>query len=490
MDRYLTTINGYVYMHLSLGGRDLAWVLFRMVPAIPRLLRDGERHWREVALQRYARATDVWHYRSLQELPSPELLSGARQLTAAMAGYLTALQVDALGTAAGTEGLFTAIYERMVRGESDPPAPALLLGLDIKPIQAEKALYDLALWCRERSGLEAYLLEAPSKQLATQLHDEFVEGAGGDWPEWQRRFRAHLDQYGHSIYDLDFAKPLPADDPLPLLKALKMFIRGEGVDPHVRQQASADRREEAVRSVLDRVKGVRRWLFRTALRWAQTFALVREDSIFDIGLAYPALRGLLSELGRRCAEAGAITEASDIYWLRAGEVEGVVASLERHERADDLRACIRARRSEWNAQKRLTPPQQLPPKQRVLGMKTDAFMAASADEQTGDVLTGVAASPGRVTATARVLLGPEDFDQMRSGDVLVADITTPAWTPLFALASAVVTDIGGPLSHGSIVAREYGIPAVLGTGVATQRIASGQLVTVDGSAGTVDLAGR
>ncbi len=76
---------------------------------------------------------------------------------------------------------------------------------------------------------------------------------------------------------------------------------------------------------------------------------------------------------------------------------------------------------------------------------------------------------------------------MMPGDVLVAEITTPAWTPLFAMAAGIVTDIGGPLSHGSIVAREYGIPAVLGTGVATQRIRSGQLVTVDGSAGTVNL---
>jgi pyruvate,water dikinase len=87
-----------------------------------------------------------------------------------------------------------------------------------------------------------------------------------------------------------------------------------------------------------------------------------------------------------------------------------------------------------------------------------------------------------------VLHGPEDFGQMQPGCVLVAGITTPAWTPLFAMAAAVVTDVGGPLSHGSIVAREYGIPAVMGTGVATRRIQSGQTVTVDGAAGTVTLA--
>ena len=85
------------------------------------------------------------------------------------------------------------------------------------------------------------------------------------------------------------------------------------------------------------------------------------------------------------------------------------------------------------------------------------------------------------------MFAPEDFSRMKPGDVLVAVTTTPAWTPLFTMASAVVTDIGGPLSHSSIVAREYGIPAVLATGNGTRRIQDGQTVTVDGSAGTVTL---
>jgi pyruvate,water dikinase len=115
----------------------------------------------------------------------------------------------------------------------------------------------------------------------------------------------------------------------------------------------------------------------------------------------------------------------------------------------------------------------------------DSMMPATTAEQSSDVLTGIGASAGQVTAPARVLGGPQDFGQMRPGDVLVASITTPAWTPLFAMAAAVVTDIGGPLSHSSIVAREYGIPAVLGTAVATRRITSGQTITVDGDAGKV-----
>ena len=94
-------------------------------------------------------------------------------------------------------------------------------------------------------------------------------------------------------------------------------------------------------------------------------------------------------------------------------------------------------------------------------------------------------SAGQITAPACVLREVKDFARMHPGDALVAVTTTPAWTPLFAMASAVVTDIGGPLSHSSIVAREYGIPAVMATSAGTRRIRSGQIVTVDGSAGTV-----
>jgi pyruvate,water dikinase len=125
---------------------------------------------------------------------------------------------------------------------------------------------------------------------------------------------------------------------------------------------------------------------------------------------------------------------------------------------------------------------------KVAGISIAAMVAADESSQTGDTIKGVGTSAGQVTAPACVLRGPEDFGKMEPGCVLVAGITTPAWTPLFAMAAGVVTDIGGPLSHGSIVAREYGIPAVMGTGVASRRIHSGQVIFVDGSAGEVTLA--
>ena len=106
------------------------------------------------------------------------------------------------------------------------------------------------------------------------------------------------------------------------------------------------------------------------------------------------------------------------------------------------------------------------------------------DDDAG-TLNGFAVSPGVVTGPASVILSPADFAAMQPNTILVCPATTPAWTPLFTQATGLVTDIGGILAHGSIVAREYGIPAVMGTGNVTQRIVSGQQITVDGDAGTV-----
>jgi pyruvate,water dikinase len=420
---------------------------------------------------------------------APELLAGASALTQAMGRYLTTLQVDTLGIAAGTEMLFTTVYDKLIKREGDPPAATYLLGTNSRPIQAEKALYDLADWCQEQDELAAYLGQTPAAELAGRLDgDEPPADVSAEaWRVWRDRFQAHLEHYGHTIYNLDFAKPIPADDPTPLLQTLKVFVRGEGRDPHARQQWLTEEREAAIETVHERTGGLKRKIFDKTRGWAQTHARLREDSIFDIGLAYPTLRRFLLELGQRVADAGAIEEANDVFWLELAELERAVEGLERDERLTDLSERVETRKRKRRAEKRVTPPAQLPRTERVVGIKTDVFLPTDAAEQVGDTLTGVGCSPGQVTGTARVLHGPEDFDQMEPGDILVADITTPAWTPLFALASGIVTNVGGPLSHGSIVAREYGIPAVLGTGVATKRIESGQRVTVDGSAGTVSL---
>jgi len=154
---------------------------------------------------------------------------------------------------------------------------------------------------------------------------------------------------------------------------------------------------------------------------------------------------------------------------------------------DDLSAVIPQRKATWQSANRIAPPMMLP-QLKIFGFDLVSLKSGKSKSEGVETLKGVAASPGVITAPASVLHGPEDFSKMETGNVLVASMTTPAWTPLFARAAGIVTDIGGPLSHGSIVAREYGIPAVLGTDSATKHIQDGQEITVDGDKGIVTMA--
>ena len=215
---------------------------------------------------------------------------------------------------------------------------------------------------------------------------------------------------------------------------------------------------------------------------------MREAVQADIGLGWPTLRRLLRELGRRAAHAGALEEADDIFWLTAEEADEIASGLDAGESVMTSRVeAVQQRKALWRGRAQVAPPPALPVGKKFFGFNVARFMLAAVDPADGDVIKGLGAHAGTVTARARVLQSPEDFGKMQPGEVLVAAITTPAWTPLFALASAIVTDVGGVLSHSSIVAREYDIPAVLATGVATTRIRDGQMLRVDGSTGTVEI---
>ena len=182
-------------------------------------------------------------------------------------------------------------------------------------------------------------------------------------------------------------------------------------------------------------------------------------------------------------------EPGDVFYLRTGELAAGNAAREDGQYRPELARVARERRELRRARKGLHPPAAVPADFRwKLGpIDLAARESQRRDAITGPTMRGFAVSPGRVTAAASVVLSPADFPMMRPDTVLICPTTRPAWTPMLVQARGLVTDIGGVAAHGSILAREYGIPAVMGTGNATQRIASGRLVTVDGDTGTVTL---
>ena len=484
----IIVVNQYAYNNGSIGLKAFGRVTFGAGSILKKMFTGAVERWTEAGRPCYFETVKNWQAKNWRSFSSVELVNSARQLTEAAIDAYSALVSGVIPAAWITEALFTNLYNRMIKRRGDPSAATYLLGYDSLPIRADKSLYSLAEWSREDPALAQYLEGTPASQLVVMWECRSLPGNVPPtvWQDWRERWHQHLRDYGHMLYDLDFIHPVPADDPGPVLDALKLYLRGQGVDPYIRQRESAERREQAVSKMRQRLQGLRLKWFNRYLASAQKYAPLREDGLAEIGLAYPLLRQMLRELGSRFVVQKAIAHPDDIFWLTEDEVLFTATRLDEGLSVNSLAEKVSQRQAEHRAALRVTPPMALP-QMKVFGFDLMSLKDKRGRRNRGNVIQGVAASSGTASGTARVLHGPEDFDQMKPGNVLVAPITTPAWTPLFAMASAIVTDVGGPLSHGSIVAREYGIPAVLGTGVATRRIKDGQTIIVDGDAGIVKL---
>jgi rifampicin phosphotransferase len=222
--------------------------------------------------------------------------------------------------------------------------------------------------------------------------------------------------------------------------------------------------------------------FDRTLALAQRYALIRDEQVADATLGWPLMRRALRRLGEHLVATGVIERPDDVHYLERAELESALTGA---VRPVDVTSRIRDR----DRQRRLSPPLAVGRENRILAaVQRNAAAATRSPSSPGEHIAGMPASPGRATGPARIIRGPGEFDRLRPGEVLVAPITSPAWTPLFARAAAVVTDGGSIAAHASLVAREYDIPAVVAAEGATARLRDGMIVTVDGSAGIVELS--
>ena len=483
------TVNGYAYMR---GNLNLRWwsvpvlvplILGAMAVGITKLLlrNVGITYWRDDVLPRYLATIERWKAADPVNASDEQLLDGVRALARVDALYWFAIAL-AMGTAKSTDVLLDRFLSFAVPGRGLSSA-RLLRGFGSKVLDAEAELEGIATAIRGSDALRLLVEATPAKRLL----DELKRHPNGD--SVLEDLNRYFERYGHQIYSLDFAVPTQGEDPLPVLLSLKSLVSSPGRDVRARQAELARERERLAADTARSLGPFRRLLFRRILRAAQRFAPYREESLFYMGAGWPTLRRLALELGRRLVAAGSLFEPGDVFYLRTAELAaGNVARVHGQSRPE-LARVARERRELRQARKGLHPPAAVPADFRwKLGpIDLAARESQRRDAITGPTMRGFAVSPGRVTAAASVVLSPADFPMMRPDTVLVCPTTTPAWTPLFAQARGLVTDIGGVAAHGSILAREYGIPAVMGTGNATQWIASGRVVTVDGDAGTVTL---
>jgi phosphohistidine swiveling domain-containing protein len=301
-------------------------------------------------------------------------------------------------------------------------------------------------------------------------------------------YRRHLaKKIGGSHLPLVAGFGLPADPGRHAISSLDWWFEPspypDARTPH--PERIVDARRAAENAAFDALAANPRRLrsFRRLLHQTQRLVPIREEQVQELTIAWPVMRGAVVRIGEELAARGALSTADDVFFLTRAEAIAALGG------AAPVAIDVADRRTRRDEQARLVPPLLVGHLNPILRRIWDAFpKLVGAVRSERAIVAGSPASPGRATGLVRVIRGPDAFDSLQAGEILVAPMTAPAWTPLFTRAAAVVTDVGSAAAHASIIAREYGIPAVVGCGDATARLRTGTRVTVDGTTGNVELA--
>jgi rifampicin phosphotransferase len=382
---------------------------------------------------------------------------------------------------------FADFYNETFEPE-DPTEPYLLLqGFPTRSLDTGRGLWRLSRIITDSPALKRLFEEQEPSQLVAQLERS---EAGR---HFLGEFRAYLDEFGWRSDAFELADPTWRENPLIPLNTLQGYIQlGEDADPDVRFQEAVQTRERLLAQARQRLAGDPEKLarFNELYDMGRHNLILTDDHNFYIDqMGDSILRPPLLEIGRRLVHQGALANEDDVFLLYLEEIRAGLAGA-------NQQALAAQRQAEMEAWSRIIPP---PPIGEPPPPSDDPWEEAVLRKMLGvppepsrnpDVITGTAASPGTVQGRAKVVHKLFEAGKVQYGDILACEMTMPAWTPLFSIVSAVVSDTGGVLSHSAIVAREYRIPCVVGTIVGTSVIKDGMLLTVDGSRGIVRIDAR
>lgn len=365
---------------------------------------------------------------------------------------------DWLGDASG------ALYASIVSGLPDN-----------KTIKTNNALLGLARDLRNDSAASALIRSVPSKEFLSALgSDPALQG-------FAAKFDSFLKDYGHRSHTREMYFPRWADDPTLVVDMLKSLANSPDIDIEGLEKEKQERRLAAEREILERISRLsfgffRKRIFRTVMKYAQIYLQFRENQRFYLDHIIYRQRRIFVEYGRRLAKRGLIEQQDDVFFLTKEEIFAMAEGA-----FPDMREKIRERRREFDAYRDRLPP-------KFLKGKVEFDDTVTLDKGVTKVI-GTSASPGIATGKVRVVESIEGLGEVETGEVLVTSNTDPGWTPVFSKLGALITETGGILSHGAVVSREYGIPAVTGVKDGKSIFRTGQTVTVDGNQGVILLLG-
>ena len=378
------------------------------------------------------------------------------------------------------------LYKEIMGDVTDDEPYRLIRGLDNKSLETDLAIQELAKKVREApETLRIFINNDEPREILSSL-DRSAEGT-----QFLKMLDKFLDVYGLRPTGFDALYPSWKEDPSFVILNIRSFIQSSPRDIRTEQETLSEDAEQCQQMVLAKIGDDRDRIaeFQTCLEHARELWPLKEDHAFYIDQGSAAcLRILLAEVGRRLSSHGVINDSDDVFYLTLDEALTALKS----STSENLGDLATERRNQRDAQIKIIPPAFLGtlPGDGSLGMAPEfRSMMGPAPEANGDqdetVLRGGGGASGSVTGPAKIVRSPEEFAKIRPGDILVCTSTSPTWTPLFGTVGALVSDSGGVLSHTAIVAREYGLPAVVGVKDGTRRIADGQIITVDGDNGLV-----
>jgi len=341
---------------------------------------------------------------------------------------------------------------------------------------------------RDDTELRAAFASEDTRQIAASLRES----------ERGRRFIAervepYQREFGwHAVWSHEFIFPTRREQMEPVLELVRGYLSTDYDYPTAIDAMRRDI-EAASAEILEGLDGEARERMRAANEVNLRMAPLTPDHHFYIDQGANAhVRLVLLAVGQKLVEAGRLDAPDDVMFLRYNELRSLIGSAD----ALDAHGIVAARRAEREAAARVTPrdwvgtvtPSQLAFPYLVNWGYPERFHRGAAADET--VVEGIAGSPGVVDGVARVVRTVDEFDDVRDGDILVCQMTNPAWVVLFTKIAGLVTDTGGTTSHPAVLSREFGIPAVIGTSTATSRIETGDRIRVDGGTGTVTILER
>jgi pyruvate,water dikinase len=481
--RYFTR-HYLAFVPLPLPEEELAEVGKRFEQNVGNAIaRQGER-WENEFLPEIRALIDDWAAFDLSGASDAELLAHW-DVTIERLARLSHIHFQIAMPMLLSMGLFDEIYADLFGAENSLESMRLLQGTPTMTTRMGQELWRLSRVASNLPAVRTILEEEAAADVVPALERDPACAS------FLAEFNEFLSQYGHRAETWGISYPSWIEDPSPAIKSLKDFLSQQGRDLAAEQQELAGERDRLIAAAREQLAGYPeqvREQFEFILAGATTAYFLSEEHGFWIdSYGLDCVRQVILEAGRRLAARGALEQRDDIFHLTFAEARDTFA-----QPGTDRRDLIAERKAELAAFRDMRVPPVLgteppgpPPDNPLFRTLGKFFGAPPPPSDAPGVLRGAAGSAGYVRGVARVVRSLADAQRLQPGEILVTETTAPAWTPLFASAAAVVTDTGGVLSHCAVVAREYMIPAVVGTGMATALIPDGATIEVDGSTGVV-----